>query len=427
MSLWSQAATVAAKTPKSRNRYVDFLRALSILAVISGHWLVAAPYVGPDGQLSLPNLLARQPWTQWLTWGFQVMPVFFFVGGYSNGVSWSAARRNGTGYANWLDARLQRLIGPALPLIGVWIVLAIAASLMGASPEVAKIGSRLALIPIWFLAVYLIAVLLVPLTYAAWRRFGLFSFAALFALTVVDDILFFAGTHACGWLNYGFIWLAVHQLGYAWRSERLEGGPKALPWAVGGLALLWVLVFWGPYPLSMVSVPGEDISNTLPPKLPMLTLGVMQIGLVLIFEKPMRRWLDKPAVWTATVLVNGMIMTIYLWHLTSSTLLIGAALGLGNIGLTIEPGTGLWWSLRPVWIGIYLVGLAILALVFGGFERDSASFVVAGWRLVFGAVLVGLGLAFLALHGIGGWYVALPFIGALLAGINPVRALRVGT
>ena len=57
MSLWSQASSVAARTPEARNRYVDFLRAVSILAVISGHWLIAAPYVGPEGQLSLPNML----------------------------------------------------------------------------------------------------------------------------------------------------------------------------------------------------------------------------------------------------------------------------------------------------------------------------------------------------------------------------------
>ena len=43
--LWSRAREVAIQTPESRNRYVDFLRALSILAVISGHWLMAAPLV----------------------------------------------------------------------------------------------------------------------------------------------------------------------------------------------------------------------------------------------------------------------------------------------------------------------------------------------------------------------------------------------
>ena len=42
-SIWAQASVLAVKTPESRNRYVDFLRALSICAVVFGHWLMAAP------------------------------------------------------------------------------------------------------------------------------------------------------------------------------------------------------------------------------------------------------------------------------------------------------------------------------------------------------------------------------------------------
>tara|TARA_Y100000780_G_scaffold221222_1_gene229309 strand:- start:2527 stop:2850 length:324 start_codon:yes stop_codon:yes gene_type:complete len=98
LGLWSQARTMAGQTPESRNRYVDFLRALSILAVISGHWLMAAPHV-IDGNLAIANMLELEPWTRWLTWGFQVMPVFFLVGGYANGVSWNAATRDGLGYS----------------------------------------------------------------------------------------------------------------------------------------------------------------------------------------------------------------------------------------------------------------------------------------------------------------------------------------
>ena len=59
--LWSRAREVAIQTPESRNRYVDFLRALSILAVISGHWLMAAPLV-IDGELAFTNMLAVEPW-----------------------------------------------------------------------------------------------------------------------------------------------------------------------------------------------------------------------------------------------------------------------------------------------------------------------------------------------------------------------------
>ena len=73
MSLWSHAAAVAAKTPESRNRLVDFLRAASILAVISGHWLLAAPYLA-DGRLVMGNMLELADYTKWLSWSYKVMP-----------------------------------------------------------------------------------------------------------------------------------------------------------------------------------------------------------------------------------------------------------------------------------------------------------------------------------------------------------------
>jgi fucose 4-O-acetylase-like acetyltransferase len=82
VSAWSRALALAEQTPASRNRHVDFLRALSIAAVILGHWIIAAPWIR-DGELQLDHMLAAQPWTQWLTLLFQVMPVFFLVGGYS--------------------------------------------------------------------------------------------------------------------------------------------------------------------------------------------------------------------------------------------------------------------------------------------------------------------------------------------------------
>ena len=84
--IWSQAKELAAQTPANRNRYVDFLRAMSILMVITGHWLVATVYYA-DGVFAGGKLTEVQPSTQWLTWIFQVMPIFFIVGGYSNAVS----------------------------------------------------------------------------------------------------------------------------------------------------------------------------------------------------------------------------------------------------------------------------------------------------------------------------------------------------
>jgi hypothetical protein len=426
--LWSRAAQLAADTPASRNRAVDFLRALSIFAVICGHWLLAAPFIA-DGQLGLTNLLQTEPWVQWLTWCFQVMPVFFLVGGYANGVSWQAALRDGKGYGEWLGGRLQRLIGPVLPLVLVWAVLGAAAAELGVAPEIVRVGSQVALVPIWFLAVYVVVVLLVPFTYALWQRLGFYSFWLLAVAAVLDDTLFFAASwEAAGWLNYAFVWLAVHQLGYAWHAGRFSGALRTSIFAIGGLALLLVLVLWGPYPVSMVSVPGEEISNTLPPKLPMLILGIAQSGTLLALEAPLRRWLARRAVWTATILVNGMIMTVYLWHITAAALVIGLALITGNVGLGLVPGSEAWWLSRPLWMIAYVIALGALLPLVSRFERArSGTVAVPAWRQIAGALLVCAGLALLALGGVGGdgWLglrlsaLALPFAGAWLGGLLP--------
>ena len=423
---WDRAKALASNTPDSRNRYVDLLRALSICAVILGHWLVAAPYVNEGGLNLAGNLLQSRPWTQWLTWLFQVMPVFFLVGGYSNGISWRSATRAAVSYRGWLYGRLQRLVGPVLPLILFWSVLALAAVPLGISNELFKVGSQIALIPVWFLAVYIGTVVLVPLTAAAWQRYGLWSFAVLFIGVVVNDVLFLKGITAVGWLNYAFLWLAVHQLGYAWLDGRFSRHGKSLLIGSAALLLLLMVVWLFPYPLSMVSVPGDDISNSLPPKLPMLLLGLAQIGLLLALEKPARRWLCSLKPWATTVLVNGMIMTLFLWHLTAVTLVTSIAVALGDLGLAHGPGSADWWILRPVWLLLYVLLLMVLVTLFLRLEHTGGTEPTSVFRQVAGAVVVCAGLSLLALNGIGGnahpaqvlLAISLPFIGAAVAGIK---------
>ncbi|WP_419939667.1 acyltransferase family protein [Candidatus Palauibacter sp.] len=436
--LWSRAAAVAARTPESRNRYVDFLRALSIGAVVLGHWIQAAPYTG-GGEVALSSTLEYQPWGRWLTWVLQVMPIFFMVGGYSNGVSWQSARDRGSSYAEWLEVRLRRLLGPVLALLAAWVLLGAGMGLGGVDAELVGGLSQMALIPVWFLAVYVLIVLLVPLTHAAWRRYGLWSFWVLVAAAIADDILFFAaGLTVVGWANYAFIWVAVHQLGYAWRDGQAAGPGRGAAWAALGGAALVGMVTLGPYPVSMVSVPGDAVSNSLPPKLPLLALALVHMGLLLSVEGPMRRWLDRAGPWTATVLVNGMIMTIFLWHLTAATLVVGVALLLGGVGLGADPAaTGSWWAVRPLWLALYALALVPCALAFRRFERSrGGGRSRPGWMLAVGATVACAGLALLALGGIAAegagplglrlWVLALPFVGAALAGVDPLPPARGG-
>jgi peptidoglycan/LPS O-acetylase OafA/YrhL len=436
LSMWQRTADRAAATPPERNRYVDLLRAVSILVVVVGHWLMAAPVVAANGDLEAGHVLADLPWTQWLTWLFQVMPIFFVVGGYSNAASWRSARsRSADGhgeYRSWLHARLRRLVTPVLALLVVWAGLALIFLRSGLDPDLVRVGSQTALVPVWFLAVYVAVAALAPVTLAAWERWGWASFAAMALAAIATDVISLSsGIDLIGWLNYLFIWGGVHQLGYAWRDGRFDHIRKPLGMAAAGLASLVILVFGFEYPVSMVGVPGAEINNTLPPRLPLLALGLFQAGVLLAAERPLRRWLERGAVWTATVLVNSMIMTIYLWHLTAMIAILGLSLAFGGAGLHIPAGTARWWVTRPVWLLLMAFVTIPFIAGFSRFERPKgAPPAPSAWRGVTAVVLVCSGLGLLAYFGVGdssgvNWpALAMPFLGA---GVGRVIALRPGS
>jgi hypothetical protein len=229
------------------------------------------------------------------------------------------------------------------------------------------------------------------------------------------------------WLNYAFVWLAVHQLGFAWRDGKLAGRSRVLLCAAGGLATLALLVRFAPYPVSMITVPGDEISNASPPTLALLALGVFHAGLVLALEAPARRWLRGAWVWTATIFVNGAIMTLYLWHATVMVLLVELAYLLGGAAFAPAPNSATWWATRPLWILVLLVLLSIFMLLLGRFEASTRASVraPAAWRSVAGALAVCACLAALAIGGIGapgllglrGWAVLSTVAGALLLGV----------
>lgn len=418
---------MARATPEERNRYVDALRAVSILVVVLGHWVAAAPFQTEDGTLSFTHLLAAAPWSQRLTWVLQVMPVFFFVGGYSNGISWRSARRRGQTYSDWLDARLRRLMGPALPLVGAWVIFGVVGVRLGMKPEWVQKGSQLALIPVWFLAVYLAIALLVPLTHALWERLGLGSIVALLLPIPLLDFLFFTRPEGSGipapcWLNYLFVWSAIHQLGYAWLDDRLKQWMRGCLF-VGGIAGVMALTMMGPYPSSMVGVPGEDVSNTTPPKLVIVCLGFAQIGGLLLLEGWARKRLAGERTWAATVLINGMIMTVFLWHMTVLVVLTAGIEAAGGPGLAVVPATGEWWLWKLAWIALWGSVLLVVAGPLGVFERSGRGVPAPAWRQVLGALALSAGLAMMAWGGVAGGgalgvrpHVLAPVvIGALLA------------
>ena len=82
---------LAAATPATRDRVVDFLRAVSILAVVFGHWFIGVVH-WQDGVIRTTSAIGVTPGLWLLTWVFQVMPLFFFVGGYANATAYASSK-----------------------------------------------------------------------------------------------------------------------------------------------------------------------------------------------------------------------------------------------------------------------------------------------------------------------------------------------
>jgi peptidoglycan/LPS O-acetylase OafA/YrhL len=390
-----------AATPAKRERYVDFLRVFSLAVVMLGHWLMAA-VEWRDGRLVAGNVLEAAPATQWLTWLFQIMPVFFVVGGFANTASWTAARRDGRGYGDWLAGRLVRLVRPVLVFAAVWSAVAVALLAAGGSPAAVRAGSIAQ--PLWFLAVYVAVVAVAPAMVALQDRFGWAVAVGLAAgVAVVDLLRWPLGVPRVGWLNLALVWLFAHQLGVAWRRGAFAGWSRRrfAVLAVVGLGGLVVLTGAGGYGRSMVGV-GGGRTNTFPPSLAMVALGVWQLGLVLLVRPAVDRWLDRPRAWAAVVAANGIAMTVFLWHLTALVLVAAVAL---PSGVMPQPamGSAAWWAWRPAWVLALAVAMLPLVWAFARVEvRRVPAPRVGAVRAAGAALLVAAGLAVLARRGFVG-------------------------
>jgi len=397
LTLSAQAAT--ASTPARRERYVDFLRVFSLAVVMLGHWLMAA-VEWRDGRLVAGNVLEAAPASQWLTWVFQIMPVFFIVGGFANTASWTAALRDGRGYGTWLGSRLVRLVRPVLAFALVWSAVAVGLTVAGIDPAAVRAGSIAQ--PLWFLAVYVVVVAVAPAMVSAQRRWGWGVCVALAAgVALVDLARWPFGVPLVGWLNLGLVWLFAHQLGVAWREGSFAGWSRrrVVATAAAGLGGLFVLTGAGGYPHSMVGGVGEARSNTFPPSLALVTLGVWQFALALLVRPAVDRWLDRPRAWGAVVAANGMAMTVFLWHLTALVIVAAVALPAGLVPQP-EVGSAAWWAFRPVWVVLLALMLAPLVMAFARVElRRVVAPSASAWRAGSAAVLVAAGMAFLARKG----------------------------
>ena len=353
---------VAASTPAGRDRFIDAVRAGSLLVVVLGHWLMATVVVD-HGRLEGGNALTAVPALQPATWLLQVMPLFFIAGGFSNLTVWRSLRRRGEGYPAYLQGRLVRLLRPTLVFVLSWQLLLPIANAAGLAPDRLDLVSLLLGQPLWFLGVYVATTALAPAMLRWHERSATSALVALaVGAVVVDWFRFWRGMENVGYLNLGLVWLFAQQLGFWYAEGRFTTWSRwRLAAVVGGcLALLGVLTTLGPYPVSMVGLPGET-SNMTPPTICLLVLAIGQLAGVLLLRDRIARWLTRPRAWAAVVRFGAMAMTVYLWHL--SVLVLGY-LALVGLGLTLPAaGSGLWWATRPLWLlalATVTLGLATL-------------------------------------------------------------------
>lgn len=379
---FGRLSELAEATPDRRDRYVDFLRAFSITTVIFGHWM-GAVVEWHGGQLSGTSALDLVSGLWIITWVLQVMPVFFFVGGFSNLVTYRGLRRLDEGVGTFLKGRASRLLRPVLFFLTFWAVAgALLIRLPNLPEEAVSLALPVLLGPLWFLAIYVALVLLAPLTLYLHTRFRLSVVMVLGVLAVLVDVLrFAAGVPGIGWANFLFVWLLIHQLGYFYADGTFDRLSRRFfgVMAASGYLLMVVLAQLRTYPASMVGCCSDEISNMAPPTLPILCLGIGQIGVAMLLRRRMTLWLTQPRPWKAVIVVNSAIMTLYLWHLSALVVTVAVLIQVGFP----QPdfGSGFWWALRPLWLGVSILVLAGFVWAFGRFERPDLDPAERYWDL----------------------------------------------
>lgn len=366
------AQRVAAATAPDRDRFIDAVRAGSLLIVVLGHWLMATVEVR-GGQIIGANALTSIPALQLATWLLQVMPLFFIAGGFSNITVWRSLRRRGVGYSEYLQGRLVRLLRPTIVFVLFWHLALPAAAALGMSQDRVDVIGLLLGQPLWFLGVYVAMTALAP-AMASWHQLSprIAMATLVVAAVIVDWFRLGAGLESVGYLNLAFVWLFAQQLGFAYADGYFARLTRRTLWSTvaGSFAILVVLTTWGPYPVSMVGMPGET-SNMTPPTICLLVLSVAQTAMAMLVRDRLSRWLERPGLWAAVVRFASMAMTVYLWHLS---LLVIAFLAL--FGLGIDPpvaGSGLWWLTRPFWLLGLLLVLSVVAALLSPLERGRTA------------------------------------------------------
>ncbi|WP_089158033.1 acyltransferase family protein [Micromonospora sp. NBS 11-29] len=321
-----------------RNRYLDLLRFLAILRVVTYHVTGYAT----------------------LTLVFPAMAVMFALAG-----SLMAASLDRSG-APAVGRRLRRLL-PSLWVLAAVFVPVMLLTGLPFSPKVllwlfpisdppANYWGGLALSPIWYLRDYLWFVLASPVALWLFRRAPLPTLAAPYALLAAIEfgillnpplVLREFGLYFGAWL-LGF----AHHDGLLRRMRNRVLLPVAAVFGAAGLA--WIVTHPGPRGYDINDIP---LGNAL---------WATAFILVAIGRAPSgAAWVDRvPALGRAVTVVNRRALTVYLWHMPFVVALTPLV---GLVGWTPRDPVGLW--LR---VGLVFVLVGVVTLLVGWVEDVAA-------------------------------------------------------
>ncbi|MFE9400742.1 acyltransferase [Streptomyces sp. NPDC006530] len=392
-------ADIERRTPVDRDRAIDGLRALALLAVPTGHWLLGGFTRDDSGALHNASPLSAFAGLAPASWILQMLGIFFLVGGYASVLSFHR-RKGSTG--QWLRGRIARLGRPVLGVTAVWAAMIPVLHILGVPHDTLRTGSTLVIQPLWFVGVYAFVTALTPYCVRAARRLGGWAAAPLLGSVAVVDILRY-GPYAeamPSWLSLINIlpgWMFAYQLGVGWGEKRI-GRRGAWLLLGGGAVLFAALLVLFHYPASMVGVPGQARTNAHPPSLLVLALAAAQSGAAILLRDRIARWLRRPALWGPVVVVNLCAMTILCWHQTAMLAAAVPASLAGRVpGLTTAPDTWAWIGERLAWMPVFAVLLVLIARYARGFEapwtKATKARRAAAGLLAAGFAVFALGLA----------------------------------
>ncbi|MGC9668800.1 acyltransferase family protein [Planosporangium sp. 12N6] len=377
-----------ASAPDSREPTIDALRALAVVGVVTGHWLVTAVVVDPVGWAVASPLRAMPALTP-LTWLLQTLAPLFLAAGYAAFTSLGRAPR----YLPWLAHRVGQAARAVGYLVAFWLPLLLVLALTGTPFAVLHRIGWYVVSPLWFLAVLVVLLALTPVLTA---RTPVPVAVGSVAVVAADDLarsgpwpvptgvpaVLGAAAVLCGWLlpyawgvalartdraepRTGRIVRQPTGTGTGWIVRRRTGAVLVVAGAVAAV----LLVAGAGYPASMVGGTGTR-SNLDPPSLLQIAFAALQIGLFLL----VRPWLAATArhrwPWRPVAAVNRLAMPVYLWHQSALVLLIlCSALVAPAPGLVDAPSGPRWLLHRLCWLPAVAAVLAGLLATVGARPR----------------------------------------------------------